>query len=206
LLSNIYMRRFVLGWKQLGCAERYKAHIVNYADDLVICCQGNAEEALHAMRQVMDRLRLTVNEAKTHLCRVPEQHFDFLGYTFGRCYSTKTGRAYLGTRPSKASIQRQIESIRKKTDRKRCGLAAETVVEELNEGLRGWANYFKLGPVSKAYRAIDAYTTQRLRRWLCRKHKVGSSGYTQYPDAYLTQTLGLVRLPQFTHSLPWATA
>jgi len=206
VLSNIYMRRFVLGWKQLGCAERYKAHIVNYADDLVICCQGNAEEALHAMRQVMDRLRLTVNEAKTHLCRVPEQYFDFLGYTFGRCYSPKTGRAYLGTRPSKASIQRQIESIRKKTDRKRCGLAAEAVVGELNDGLRGWANYYKLGPVNKAYRAIDAYATQRLRRWLCRKHKVSSSGYTRYPDAYLTQTLGLVRLPHFTHNLPWATA
>jgi RNA-directed DNA polymerase len=206
LLSNIYMRRFVLGWKQLGYAERYKAHIVNYADDLVICCKGNAEEALRAMRQVMDRLRLTVNEDKTHLCRVPEQYFDFLGYTFGRCYSTQTGRAYLGTRPSKKSIRSQIESIREKTNRKRCGLAAEVVVKELNEGLRGWANYFKLGPVSKTYRTLDTYATQRLRRWLCRKHKVGSSGYTRYPDAYLTHTLGLVRLPQFTRNLPWAKA
>ena len=95
---------------------------------------------------------------------------------------------------------------KKRTTRNRDEKRGTPVVEELNEGLRGWANYFKLGPVSKAYRAIDAYTTQRLRRWLCRKHKVGSSGYTQYPDAYLTQTLGLVRLPQFTHSLPWATA
>jgi len=206
LLSNIYMRRFVLGWKQLGYAERYKAHIVNYADDLVICCKGNAEEALHAMRQVMDRLRLTVNEEKTHLCHVPEQYFDFLGYTFGRCYSTQTGRAYLGTRPSKKSIQRQIESIRETTDRKRCGLAAEVVVKELNDGLRGWANYFKLGPVSKAFRAIDTYATQRLRRWLCGKHKVSGSGCKRYPDEYLYEKLGLARLPQLTHNLPWAKA
>jgi RNA-directed DNA polymerase len=206
LLSNIYMRRFVLGWKQLGYAARYKAHIVNYADDLVICCKGNAEEALHAMRQVMDRLRLTVNEEKTHLCRVPGQCFDFLGYTFGRCYSTQTGRAYLGTRPSKKSIQSQIESIREKTDRKRCGLAAEVVVKELNDGLRGWANYFKLGPVSKASRAIDTYATQRLRRWLCGKHKVSGSGYTRYSDEYLSQKLGLVRLPQLMRNLPWAKA
>ena len=206
LLSNIYMRRFVLGWKQLGYAERYKAHIVNYADDLVICCKGNAEEALRVMRQVMDRLRLTVNEEKTHLCHVPAQYFDFLGYTFGRCYSPQTGRAYLGTRPSKKSIQSQIESIREKTDRKRCGLAAEVVVKELNAGLRGWANYFKLGPVGKAYRAIDTYATQRLRRWLCGKHKVSGSGYTRYPDEYLYQKLGLVRLPQLTRNLPWANA
>src|SRR5271169_6077635 len=43
LLANLYMRRFVLGWKVLGHAERLNAHIVNYADDFVICCQGNAD-------------------------------------------------------------------------------------------------------------------------------------------------------------------
>ena len=140
LLSNIYMRRFALGWHQLGHAQRYEAHIVNYADDLVICCKRSATEALHAMRQVMGRLRLTVNEEKTHLCTVPQEYFYFLGYTFGRCYSAKTGRAYLGTRPSKKSIRRLVESIREKTDRKRCGLDASVVVAELNEGLRGWAS------------------------------------------------------------------
>jgi group II intron reverse transcriptase/maturase len=206
LLSNIYMRRFVLGWKQLGYAERYKAHIVNYADDLVICCKGSAEEALRAMRQVMDRLRLTVNEEKTHLCRVPEDHFDFLGYTFGRRYSEGTGRAYIGTRPSKKSVQRRIDSIRETTARQRCGLDAAVVVQELNEGLRGWANYFRLGSVSKIYQTLDTYTTQRLRRWLCRKHKIRGSGYHQYPDAYLYAHLGLVRLQAVRRSFPWVTA
>ena len=127
------MRRFVLGWKQLGYAERYKARIVNYADDLVICCRGNAKEALQAMRQLMGRLRLTVNEEKTHLCRMSDQYFDFLRYTFGRGYATETGRPYWRTRPAKKSIQRQIESIREKTDCKRCGLEAEVVVAELND-------------------------------------------------------------------------
>jgi RNA-directed DNA polymerase len=45
LLSNLYMRRFVLGWKKLGHEKRLSAHIVNYADDLVICCRDRAEEA-----------------------------------------------------------------------------------------------------------------------------------------------------------------
>jgi len=67
-------------------------------------------------------------------------------------------------------------------------------------------HYFKLGPVSNAYRAIDSYAIRRLRRWLCKKHKVGGNGYTRYPDAYLAETLGLVRLPRLTHSFPWATA
>lgn len=50
LLSNLYMRRFVLGWKKFGHERRFGACIVNYADDLVICCRGRAEEALAEMR------------------------------------------------------------------------------------------------------------------------------------------------------------
>ena len=101
LLNNLYMRRFVLGWKKLGHEKRLAAYIVNYADDLVICCRGRAEEALAMMQDIMTKLKLTVNETKTRVCKLPEEKFDFLGYTFGRCYSPKTGRAYLGTVPSK---------------------------------------------------------------------------------------------------------
>jgi RNA-directed DNA polymerase len=38
LLANIYMRRFVAGWKALGHERRLDAHIVNYADD---CAPGH---------------------------------------------------------------------------------------------------------------------------------------------------------------------
>ena len=43
------------------------------------------------MRDMMSKLKLTVNETKTRVCKLPEEKFDFLGYTFGRCYSPKTG-------------------------------------------------------------------------------------------------------------------
>lgn len=168
------MRRFVLGWNQLGHAQRFGARIVNYADDLVVCCKDSAEEALLAMRQIMTRLKLTVNEEKTHVCRVPEQHFDFLGYQFRRFYSFPAGRAYLGTCPSKKSVKRLIRSIHEQTVYQTGLLDAEELVESLNCMLRGWANYFKLGRVSKAYRLVDYYTTARPRRWLCHKHKVQS--------------------------------
>ena len=206
LLSNIYMRRFVLGWRKLGYAERYKARIVNYADDFVICCRGNAVEALQATRQLMSRLRLTINEEKTHYCRVPRQHFDFLGYTFGRCYSPKSGRAYLSAKPSRKSIHRQIESIREQTAKRRTLLPAEQIVTELNDGLRGWANYFALGPVEDAYRTLERYVTRRLRRWLCIKHEVRGSGSYRFTDQYLHDKLGLVRIRDLVHNLPWAIA
>src|SRR5258708_5741855 len=111
LLSNLYMRRFVLGWKKLGHEKRLGAHIVSYADDLVICCRGGAEEALARMRDIMTKLKLTVNETKTRVCKLPEEKFDFLGDTFGRCYSPKTGRAYIGTVPSTKRAIRVCEAI-----------------------------------------------------------------------------------------------
>ena len=95
------MRRFVLGWKKLGLEQRLGSRIVTYADDLVILCRkGKAEEALHRLRELMGKLKLTVNEEKTRICKVPEGEFDFLGYTFGRMYSRTTGKARLGMRPS----------------------------------------------------------------------------------------------------------
>jgi len=204
LLSNLYMRRFILGWKQWGCERRWSAHIINYADDLVICCRFQADEAMNAMRSMMEKLRLKVNDDKTHLCRLPQERFDFLGYTFGRCYSSTSGRAYIGTRPSKKSIKRIIGSITEETDRCRTLLDAEYVLGRLNRKLAGWANYFCLGPVSPAYHAINTHVIQRLRRWLCKKHKVRGSGRTRYPDQYLYEVLGLINLPRRTRNLPWA--
>jgi hypothetical protein len=206
LLANLYMRRFVLGWKTLGHEQKFRARIVNYADDFVICCRGTAEQADAAMRDMMHRLKLTVNEKKTKLRRVPAETFDFLGYTFGRCYSPQTGRAFLGTTPSKKNIRKLCESISEQTRRRFTLLDEELVVGRLNRKLRGWANYFKLGPVSKAYRAVDAHVTKRLRQWLCAKHKEPGKGTSRFPDTYLYQTLGLIKLPDLTRNLPWAKA
>lgn len=206
LLSNLYMRRFVEGWRRLGCEQRWSAHIVNYADDFVICCKRGAPEAMAAMRRIMERLKLTVNEEKTHLCEIPRERFDFLGYTFGRCYSKKDGHAYIGTRPSTKSIKRMVASISEVTDRSTGMLDAEEIVGRLNRKLVGWANYFSLGPVSPAYQTIDTHVRQRLRRWLCKKHKVASTGLTRFPDQVLHEKLGLVQLALRTHNLPWAKA
>jgi RNA-directed DNA polymerase len=204
LLSNLYMRRFVLGWKRLGHEKRLRAIIVNYADDLVICCRARAEEARAVMQDLMSRLKLTVNEAKTRVCRIPGEKFDFLGYTFGRCYSPETGRCYIGTVPSKKRIQRVCAAISAETGRNKTLLDDAAVVVTLNRIMIGWANYFCLGPVSKAYRAVEQHARKRLRQWLCAKHKLSWPATKQYPDKALHDVLGLVYLTRRTHSFPWA--
>src|SRR5881392_4072626 len=194
LLSNVYMRRFVLGWKKLGHEKRLAAHIVNYADDLVICCRGQAEEALAVMRDIMTKLKLTVNETKTRVCKLPEEKFDFLGYTFGRRYSPKTGRAYIGTVPSKKRVIRICAAISEMTGRDQTLLDREMVVAKLNRTMIGWANYFCLGPVSKAYSAVENHARNRLLQWLCAKHKLVWPAAKRFPETSLHEVLGLVCL------------
>jgi RNA-directed DNA polymerase len=206
LLANLYMRRFILGWKTLGHEERLDAHIVNYADDFVICCRGTADQAMTTMQAMMTKLQLTVNERKTRLCRLPEETFDFLGYTIGRCYSKQTGKAYLGTRPSAKKVRRICDAISESTGRHLTLLSVEEMVTRLNRMLVGWANYFCLGPVSQAYRAIDQHVCRRLRQWLCAKHKVQGQGTARFPNDYLYQDLGLSRLGPRTRTFSWAKA
>jgi hypothetical protein len=100
---------------------------------------------------------------------VPHDSFDFLGYTFGRLYSPRTGRPYIGARPSKKSIGRVIDKISAETDRRTTYRSEGEVVHKLNDILRGWANYFRFGTFGKVYGAVDAHARQRLRRWLCGK-------------------------------------
>jgi len=71
--------------------------------------------------------------------------------------------------------------------------------------LVGWANYFSVGAVTKAYGMVKHHVTNRLRRWLCAKHRVRGPGYSRYPDAFLYQKLGLYQLGRTRPSLPNAS-
>ncbi len=147
LLANLYFRRFLRAWYEHGHSGRLDAHVVNYADDLVICCPpGNGKMALATMRRLMERLGLTVNDQKTRIACLPEGAFDFLGYTVGRFYG-KDGRAFIGTEPSRKAIRRIVERIHDETASRWNMDSAEKRVTELNALLRGWSGYFNQGRV-----------------------------------------------------------
>jgi Group II intron, maturase-specific domain len=164
MLSNIYMRRFVKGWKTGGHEKRLAARIVNYADDFVNCCRGTAEEAMAVMRKMMPTLKLTVNEGKTRLCPLAEEPFDFLGYTQGRNYNCRMGQSYLGPRPSRKKIDRLCCEINELTERRKTWQDVEMLIGRINRKLRGWSSYFHLArftsdtlPVGESHRPQNAH-------------------------------------------------
>jgi RNA-directed DNA polymerase len=206
LLANLYFRRFPLAWERFGHRKRLDAHVVNYADDLVICCRpGNGPEALATMRQLMARLGLTVNEAKTRLVRLPAENFDFLGYSIGRFYG-KDGVPYIGTRPSRKAVRRLLQRVHDATTPHKHAEGPELRVAAINRLLRGWAEYFNQGPVLPTYKLVRWYVQRRLQRWLVRRSGQAGTGYRQYPDEYLYETLGLFALPDRRTDLPSAKA
>ena len=206
LLSSIYMRRFILGWKLKGYAQRFGAEIVNYADDFCVLGKAPAAEMLATVNRIMGVLKLPVNARKTRCLRCPEEPFEFLGYRIGWNWRRTNGSRYVGTRPSKANVQDICHRISEMTDRKSVWMDTGAKVAELNRTISGWADYFTLGQVSPAYSTIDCHATRRLRRWLCHKHKMKSGQYVRFPDARLRKDLGLIHLAPTTKTFPWAKA
>jgi RNA-directed DNA polymerase len=149
----------------------------------------------------MHQLKMTVNEEKTQICRLPTGTFDFLGYTFGRYYSTRHGRGYLGARPSKAAVRRLCRSISDKTGCNRTYLPEQALVGQLNRMLSGWAHYFslQLGPLTRTYDAIDAHVRRRVRQWLGRKYRTRTAGGRRFTSSMLYKELSLLDLRNNRH-------
>jgi RNA-directed DNA polymerase len=176
------------------------------ATRLVICCKpGRAAEAYQAMRDLLSRLRLTVNEKKTRTCSVWKETFTFLGFTFGVQTSWRTGRVYVTPCPSKKKVQAICQEISRVTERRTEWRDDDEQVARLNQKLVGWATYFRLGYVTAAWRVVQQHTCRRLRQWLRRKHRKSRDRTQSCPDMRLYEEYGLVNLVRAVRRCPlWA--
>ena len=149
------------------------------------------------LRQILERLGLTLNEAKTRTVNAFEGRYDFLGFTIWMGKGRKTGNYYPHIQPSKKSSQAIKDRITNLTTRRRTIMPLEWVVNEVNATVRGWVGYFHYRNCSKTMGHIRNHVEQRLITHLRKRHKVRDrkTGYARFTCRALYEKYGLYKVP-----------
>ncbi|MCW8942609.1 MAG: group II intron reverse transcriptase/maturase [Gammaproteobacteria bacterium] len=198
LLSNLYLHILDRIWERNKLQQWLGARIVRYADDIVILCRRNkSDQAMAVLRQVLERLGLTLNETKTKRVNVYEGKFDFLGFTIWMGRGRKTGNYYPHVQPSKRTEKKVKDRITELTQRGRTIMPLEWVVNEVNAMVRGWVGYFHYRNCSQPLGRVRNHLEQRLITHLRKRHKVRNrnSGYVRFPNRSLYENYGLYKVP-----------
>ncbi|MCK4622250.1 MAG: group II intron reverse transcriptase/maturase [Desulfuromonadales bacterium] len=198
LLSNLYLHILDRIWERNNLQQRLGARIVRYADDIVILCRRNkSDQVMTVLRQILERLELTLNETKTKSVNAYEGKFDFLGFTLWMGRGRKTGNYYPHVQPSKRAEQKVKDRITELTKRGRTIMPLEWVVNEVNAMVRGWVGHFHYRNCSQTLNRVRNHLEQRLITHLRKRHKVRvrSSGYVRFPNRSLYEKYGLYKVP-----------
>jgi group II intron reverse transcriptase/maturase len=197
LLANLYLHILDRIWERRHLQRQLGARIVRYADDIVILCRRNTGEAMTIFRQILERLGLTLNAAKTKMVNAYQERFDFLGFTIWMGRGRKTGNYYPHVQPSKKSLKTIKDRITELTRRERTIMPLEWVVNEVNATVRGWVGYFHYRNCSQVLGFVRNHVEQRMITHLRKRHKVRdrSMGYVRFPNRTLYEKYKLYKVP-----------
>jgi RNA-directed DNA polymerase len=197
LLANLYLHLLDRIWERHKLKTRLGAHLVRYADDMVVLCRQGVARPMETIQQVLGRLGLTLNAEKTHVVDATQSSFDFLGFEIHIARSWRTGGNYAHVQPSKKSLQTIKSRVTRMTRRELTCVPLENVVGTVNSTLRGWAAYFHYRNCSKALAKVKTHAEQRLRTHLRKRHKIRRrvAGYGRFPDRSLYERYGLYKVP-----------
>ncbi len=146
--------------------------LVRYADDFVVCVNGQRQHADALREQVMAVLAplgLRLSPEKTRVVHIDEG-FDFLGFHIRKMRKRGTQKHYVYTVPSKKAVASIRQKVRQKTSRSTLHMNLDEVLKSLNWALRGWANYFRHAVAKDLFGHLDSQTWRRIVTWIRRKH------------------------------------
>jgi RNA-directed DNA polymerase len=173
LLSNLYLHWFDKVFCRSSEAAQAKAKLVRYADDFVVLAPRYV--GLELTRFIEDKLEnwlgLEINREKTRVVNLKGKgaSLDFLGFTFRYYDSLKGPGRYLNVSPSAKALKKEREKLKEMTGPSQCFQPIPKLIESLNRQLDGWANYFRFGYPREAFRDINWYVRERLKRHLRRR-------------------------------------
>src|SRR5499427_4543046 len=183
LYSNIYLNLLDQVWHKRGYPEKLGATLHRYADDAILVCRHSASQALQAFEAIATRMALTINRDKTRITKLTEG-FDFLGFTFVKRRSPTSGKMAIYIFPSKAA-QRRVRRRIKAFTKRRAPIAPPDFVQQVNQVVRGWVNYYRHTNASQAFRALQRFINVRFRRYLTCRSKGRGFGWKRYPNRAL---------------------
>jgi group II intron reverse transcriptase/maturase len=197
LLANLYLHLLDRVWTRNDLSSRLQTRLVRYADDVVLLCAGSVREPMEILRNVLDRLDLSLNEEKSKVLNSWEESFGFLGFSVVLRKSKRSGKFYPHVEPSKESVQRIKERVKGLTIRQMTPVPLPELIKKLNETLRGWSGYYHYRNCTKSFNKVKWYVEERVRTHLRKRHKIKSRamGYKRFPNKVLYNRYGLFKLP-----------
>ena len=186
LLANIMLNELD---KEL---EARGLDFVRYADDLIIMV-GSRQAADRVMKSVTrfieEKLGLKVNAEKSKVDK--PKGVKYLGFGF---YFDSFAKAYKA-RPHPKAVAKFKAQMKKLTCRS-WGVSNAYKVEKLNQLIRGWINYFRIGSMKSLCERLDSNIRYRLRmciwkHWKTPKNKaknlikLGIPAWSAWKTAYL---------------------
>ena len=162
----------------------------------VVMCRKDVAEPLNVVRHVLERLGLSLNEAKTHIVDATHASFNFLGFTIQMRRGAKTGKPYPNVRPAGTSLKKIKARLTELTGRELTAMPLGDMVGHVNRSLRGWANYFHYQNSSRAMSKVRTYAEDRLRTHLMKRHKIKDrgTGLRRFPYRDLFERYGLYKV------------
>lgn len=171
------------------------AELIRYADDFVIVMRGRVERTRQQVEQMLEGLALKLNADKTRVLDARQQSFEFLGFSFRRQRSSKSGKMIALVEPSRKSEQRFRDEVRSLTARWTHCVPQPDVVQQVNRYVQGWVNYFHLHNSTRVFTRQRFFLEQRMRKYLQKRRQHRGNGMMQWPASRLYKELGLYAIP-----------
>ncbi len=192
LLANIFLNELDREWSKREYATRKcDAHLVRYADDMVVACKWRPEFYYAQLIEILNTLGVEVNADKTRVVHASEG-FDFLGIHF-KLAPSHAGKMNCYYWPSHKSVTNFKRTIREMVNN-RCAVDFEKIIVAVNPVIRGWGNYFAITNSGKCMWDLDRFICERFNRVIARARKVRGAHQSVMSAKVLYEQFGLVDL------------
>jgi len=214
LLSNLYLNEVDEMMEKAREVTRRKGYnnldFIRSADDMVILVHGHPnenwliEKVQQRLKEELDKLQVQMNEEKTKVVNLKEgEYFSFLGFDI-RLNRNREGKTYVSKTPrakKRIEIGKRVKAVLKANWNK----PMKEVICSVNEVIRGWVNYFRIGNSNSTFNKVRDYIERKVRKFVMRRKKLKGFGWKKWSREDIYEKWGLYNDYRIQYIHPKAT-